>query len=308
MVFVFGSIINMRSKSFLLLLILASTSFSQISRTFDIEGHRGTRGWMPENTIPAFEKGLQLGVDTLELDVVVTKDGKLVVSHEPWFSSVISLDKDGKPIPVDKQRDYNIYKMTYAEVKQFDVGSIGNKDFPQQQKMKVSKPLLADVFKEIDKYARKNKRTLPRYNIEIKTEPGGDDVFNPKPDVFARIVFDEITNAKMEKNVIVQSFDVRALQEMRKLSKDIPLSLLVSNKDGVVKNLERLGFKPEIYSPNYLLVDADAVTICHDRLIKIIPWTVNEPADLEKMKSFDLDGLITDYPDRAVKVFRHDSQ
>lgn len=245
-----------------------------------------------------------MGVNTLELDMVVTKDGKLVVSHEPWFSSAFSLDKNGQPIPVDKQRDYNIYKMTYEEVRQFDVGSLGNRDFPQQEKMKIAKPLLKDVFKELAKFAVEYKMPTPHYNIEIKTEAGGDDVFNPKPDVFAKIVFDEIRANKMEKNVIVQSFDIRALQEMRKLTNAIPLSLIVSNRYGVEKNLAKLGFDPEVYSPNFLLVDAEMVSICRKRAIKILPWTVNETADLEKMKTFDLDGLITDYPDRAVKVFR----
>lgn len=287
------------------MIFFAASIFPQAPRHFDIEGHRGTRGWMPENTIPAFKKALQLGVDTLELDMVVTKDGKLVVSHEAWFSSAISLDKDGKPIPADKQREYNIYKMTYDEVRQFDVGSLGNKDFPQQEKMKVAKPLLKDVFTELAKFARENKMPTPHYNIEIKTEGvTGDDVYHPKPDIFAKIVYDELRADKMEKNAIVQSFDIRALKEMRKLSRTIPLSLLVSNRDGVVKNLENLGFDPEIYSPNYLLIDADTVSICHKRGIKVLPWTVNETADLERMKAFDLDGLITDYPDRAIKAFR----
>ena len=261
---------------------------------------------MPENTIPAFKKALELGADTLELDMVVTKDGKLVVSHEPWFSSAFSLDKSGQPIPPEKQRDFNIYKMNYDEVRQFDVGSLGNKDFPLQTKMRVAKPLLKDVFSEIAKFARDNKFPAPHYNIEIKTEgPTGDDVFHPKPDVFAKIVFDELRTDKMEKNVIVQSFDIRALQEMRKLSNEIVLSFLVSNSDGVVKNLDKLGFKPDIYSPNFMLVNAEMITTCHDRGIKVIPWTVNEIVDLERMRSLDLDGLITDYPDRAVKVFRN---
>ena len=259
---------------------------------------------MPENTIPAFKKGLQLGADTLELDVVVTKDGKLVVSHEPWFSSVISLDKDGKPIPADKQRDNNIYKMTYSEVKQFDVGSVGNKDFPMQEKMKVAKPLLKDVFKEVAAFAKANKLPAPHFNIEIKTETGGDDVFNPKPDAFAKIVLKEILDAKMQDHVIVQSFDVRALQEMRKLTKTIPLAYLVANKDDLDTNLAKLGFDPAVYSPVYLIVTTEMVEGCHKRGIKVIPWTVNETSDLERMKTFDLDGIITDYPDRAVKVFR----
>ena len=106
-------------KSFLVLslILLTVSSFAQTPRPFSIEGHRGARGYVPENTIPSFKKALEQGADTLELDVVITKDGKVVVSHEAWFSSLISLDKDSNRIPADKQRENNIYKMTYDEVK-----------------------------------------------------------------------------------------------------------------------------------------------------------------------------------------------
>ncbi len=291
---------------FLLFSLLITTSIlAQTPRPFSIEGHRGARGYVPENTIPSFKKALEQGADTLELDVVVSKDGKLVVSHEAWFSSVISLDKDGKRIPPDRQRENNIYKMTYDQVKLFDVGSIGNKDFPMQEKMKVVKPLLKDVFTEISKFVKERKLARPRYNIEIKMDPKGDDIFHPFPDVFARIVYDEVKAAKMLDKVIVQSFDVRPLQELRKIAPKMPLAFLVSNKDGIDRNLAKLGFSPDTYSPHYSLVDTSLMTACRTRGIKVIPWTVNEMADLEYMKTFDLDGIITDYPDRAVKVFKN---
>lgn len=290
----------MKKLLVLLLLLTASNIYSQ---TFSIEGHRGARGWLPENTIPSFLKALEMGADTIELDVVVSQDNQLVVSHEPWFSSVISLDKNGNRIPEDKQRDFNIYKMKYAEVKLYDVGSIGNKDFPQQQKMKVYKPLLKDVFKEVNKYAKKHKIKNLRFNIEIKSGQSGDNTFHPTPNVFAKLVYDEILKYKMEKNVIVQSFDVRPLQELNKLPKKLPLALLVGNKDGIEKSLQNLGFQPDTYSPHFSLVDEATVKYCRERNIKIVPWTVNEIADFEKMKNFDLDGIITDYPDRAVKIY-----
>lgn len=287
-------------------LILSTSVIAQTPRPFSIEGHRGARGYVPENTIPSFKKALDQGADTLELDVVVTKDGKLVVSHEPWFSSNISLDKDGNRIAPEKQRDNNIYKMTYDEVKLFDVGSIGNKDFPMQEKMKVVKPLLKDVFAEISRYVKAQKLSAPRYNVEIKTEgPNGDDVFHPKFDAYAKLVYAEIKAGKMLKHVIVQSFDVRPLQELRRIDPKLPLALLVGNKDGVEKNLEKLGFTPDTYSPHFSLVDAAMMSLCRSRGMKVIPWTVNEIADLERMKPFDLDGIITDYPDRAVRVFKN---
>lgn len=293
-------------KKAILFIILAfvCNAFSQVPATFSIEGHRGARGYVPENTVPSFIKALEQGADTLELDVVISKDNKIVVSHEPYFSSVISSDKNGNPIPADKEKEFNIYKMDYAEVKLYDVGMRGNKDFPQQVKMKVYKPLMSEVFAEIGKYAKKNKLKNIRYNIEIKSNPQGDNVYHPVPAVFAKMIYDEVLKHKLQNNVIIQSFDVRPLQELNKMPVKLPLALLVGNKDGIEKNLEKLGFNPDTYSPNFALVDEKTVNYCHEKGIKIVPWTVNEVADLERMKTFKLDGIITDYPDRAVKVFK----
>ncbi|MEJ7849522.1 MAG: glycerophosphodiester phosphodiesterase family protein [Pyrinomonadaceae bacterium] len=294
-------------KKLLLFILILSTvnMFSQVPPSFSIEGHRGARGYIPENTVPSFIKALDQGVDTLELDVVVSKDNKLVVSHEPYFSSVISLDPQGRPITADKQKEHNIYRMNYSEVKKYDVGSIGNKDFPQQQKMKIHKPLLSETFIAIRKYEKKNKLKPSRFNIEIKSNPEGDISYSPTPPVFARMLYDEIVKYKMEKFVIVQSFDVRPLQELAKMPIRLPLALLVGNKDGIEKNLEKLGFQPDTYSPHFSLVDQPLMDYCKQKSLKIIPWTVNEIADLEKMKMFAIDGIITDYPDRAVKVFKN---
>ncbi len=294
----------MKNLLLCVLLLISINTFAQTARVVEIEGHRGARGLLPENTIPSFLKALEFGVETIELDLAVSADGKLVVSHEPWFSHIISLDKDGKPIAADKEKEHNIFLMKYSEIKLYDVGSLGNKGFPEQQKMKVAKPLLKDVFKAVNDYTRKNKLKPVRFNIEIKSNPDWDGKFSPVPAVFAKLVYDEILKHKIEKQVIVQSFDVRPLQELRKLPVQLPLALLVMNKDGIANNIERLGFQPDTYSPHFSLVDEELVKYCRTRNIKIVPWTVNEIADLERMKKFDLDGIITDYPDRAVKIFR----
>lgn len=288
----------------LILLLFSINFFAQTAVEFDIEGHRGARGLVPENTIPSFIKAVELGANTLELDVVISKDGKVVVSHEPYFSSAISLDAKGNPIPKEREKDFNIYQMNYAEIKRFDVGSLGNKDFPEQQKMKVHKPLLSEVFKEVGKYLRKNKLKAVRYNVEIKSGEAGDEKFHPSPQKFAKLVYDEIVRAKMENSVIVQSFDVRPLQELKRIAPQLPLALLVGDQSGVEKSIEKLGFNPDTYSPHFSLIDEKTVEFCRARRIKIVPWTVNEIADLERMRTYQLDGIITDYPNRAVQVFR----
>jgi glycerophosphoryl diester phosphodiesterase len=284
-------------------LALTASLLSQTARTFDIEGHRGCRGLMPENTVPAFLKAIELGVNTLELDVVVSRDQKLVVSHDPYFSADFTLDPQGKPIPPDRQKQYNLFHMDYAEIKQYDVGSLGNPHFPDQQRVKAYKPLLSEVFFETQKYIRAHRSAQVRYNIETKSTPDGDGIYQPVPKVFARLLYDEILKHKMQQYVMIQSFDVRTLQEFKKYPVKLPLVLLVENRDGIQRNLERLGFQPDVYSPNFHLVDEATVAYCRDKGILIIPWTINEVADMEAMKKLNLDGIITDYPDRALRVF-----
>lgn len=283
---------------------LVSVTAQSGNRFVSIEGHRGARGHLPENTIPSFVKAIELGSDTIELDVVISQDEKVVVSHETWFSHVISLAPDGNRISKEKEKDFNIFLMPYSAVRKFDVGSIGNAGFPEQKPIKVYKPLLSDVFVELDKYTKSKGLPNVLYNIEIKSSPEGDGKFHPTPADFAELVLKEIRKYKMLPRAKVQSFDVRPLQAMRRLHPSIKIALLVGNKDGIEKSIGRLGFKPDSYSPHYSLVDDETVKYCRENGIKLVPWTVNELADLEKMKRFDIDGIITDYPDRAVKVFR----
>jgi glycerophosphoryl diester phosphodiesterase len=170
--------------------------------------------------------------------------------------------------------------------------------------LKTYKPLLRDVFLETQRYARERGFPAVRYNVETKSTPAGDGVYHPAPAVFAKLLYDEILKHKMEKLVLVQSFDVRTLQEFHKYPVKLPLVLLVENKEGVERNIERLGFQPDVYSPNFALVDEPTVTYCHKRGMRIIPWTVNDEADMESLKRLFVDGIITDYPDRATKIFR----
>ncbi|MBC8109667.1 MAG: glycerophosphodiester phosphodiesterase [Verrucomicrobia bacterium] len=274
------------------------------SQNFDIQGHRGCRGLLPENSLPAFLKAIDIEVNTLELDVVVSKDGKLVVSHEPWLGAEICLDKNGKPIEKAKETSYNLYQMAYAAIKKCDCGSLGNKRFPEQVKIKIYKPLLSKVFKQTQAYLKKKKLPSVRYNIETKCSLEGDDIFHPKPAIFAKKLYDQILANKMENFVSVQSFDVRTLQEFKKFSVKIPLVLLVENEEGIEKNIAKLGFQPQVYSPYFRLIDQNTLDYCQKYNIALIPWTVNEIADMEVMQKLNLSGIITDFPDRAVKVFR----
>jgi glycerophosphoryl diester phosphodiesterase len=274
--------------------------------TFDLQGHRGCRGLMPENTIPAFLKALDLGVNTLELDVVISKDGQVVVSHEPYFNPDISTDPTGKQLTKDSKT--NLYLMNYAEIKQYDCGMIGNPNFLEQQKLKTHKPLLTDVFKAVTEHCKKNKIKLPNYNIEIKSEENEYDITQPKPALFSDLVYAVIAKNLPLNKLTLQSFDFNILkywhlQIGKSKYKKVKLAALVANMKGIEANLQDLGFRPEIYSPYFKLIDNEKVMLLHQKNIKVIPWTVNEVADIKTVIGYGVDGLISDYPNRVKGLF-----
>ncbi len=266
---------------------------------FDKEGHRGCRGLMPENTIPAMLNALQLGVTTLEMDVCVTSDNRLVLSHEPFFNHEISTRPDGQRVEEKDEKAYNIYRMSYAEVQRFDVGLKPHPRFPRQQKLKVVKPLLADLFDTVKTYMMSSRRAFPYFNIEIKSLPETDNIFHPAPPVFADLLLRLIREKEMDANVIIQSFDRRPLQYIHQQQPQVPLALLVEDTDttAFTGQLQQLGFTPAIYSPHYSLVTPALVEQCHEKGVRLVPWTVNTKADIERLKAMGVDGIISDYPD-----------
>ncbi|TRX62528.1 glycerophosphodiester phosphodiesterase [Fulvivirga sp. M361] len=268
------------------------------AQQIDIQGHRGARGIMPENTIPAFIYALEQGVTTLELDVVITADKKVVVSHEPWISSEICQGNSGEPLSHDKN-EMNIYHMTYDQVKKYDCGSKTHSRFPQQEKVKVSKPLLSDVIKSVEKHIKSYTRYEVDYNIEIKSSPSGDNKFHPAPGEFSDIVYKLIDEYLPWERVVMQSFDFRILRYWNNRYPDVRLAALVENTKSVATNLANLGIKPAIYSPNYRLMSKKKIAGLHGQGIKVIPWTVNDTTTMKKLLSWKVDGIITDYPNRA---------
>lgn len=271
-------------------------------RGIDLQGHRGARGLLPENSISSFRRALDLDVNTVEMDVVVTADSIVVVSHEPWFSSVICSTPQGDSISAEDEHSYNIFRMTYEEAAAFDCGSKGNRLFATQQPERTQKPRLDSAFQALERYAASINRAAPRYNVEIKSRPEFDATFTPEPRTFAQLVYDVIEKEGVKERTTVQSFDQRSLQVMREIDSTLTLALLVDNDLSLEANLDQLGFTPSIYSPHQRLVDRSVVDSVHAREMKIIPWTVNEPEAMRRLLALGVDGLITDYPDRARTV------
>lgn len=266
---------------------------------FDLQGHRGARGLAPENTIPSFLIAIDYGVDTIELDLVITSDRKLLVSHEPWFDYKISTKPDGNPVNEEEQMGFNIFEMTFEETQVFDVGIRGHELFPEQQPMAVTKPLLRDAVREIDAYVVELGLEPVWYNVETKSRPEWYNVMTPQPEEFAKLLYEELKELGILDRVIVQSFDPATLIEFRKLDDGVKQAILVSEETAIQTYLDILGYTPEIWSPNYLLVTPQLIRDAAINEMKVIPWTINERGDMIRLLKMGVDGIITDYPDRA---------
>lgn len=286
----------------IILLIGCSQQNNQPKKVeIDLQGHRGARGLMPENTIPAFLKALEYDkVTTLELDLAVTKEDDLIVSHEPWFNPVICTDSLGNEL--NKDRKISIYQLTYKEIQSFDCGSKGNPRFPDQVKIKNAKPLLADVIRSVKDFLSEQNRSGIQYNIEIKSAPELDSIYTPSPEDFSDLVYDFIMDHINPEKVTIQSFDFRVLKYFHQKYPDIKLVALVENTSGIETNLKNLGFNPDVYSPYYKMLSKESIDSLHQKNILVTPWTVNDTTAMKQLIEWQIDGIITDYPNLAQKI------
>jgi glycerophosphoryl diester phosphodiesterase len=270
------------------------------SYDYDLQGHRGARGLMPENTIPGFLLAVEQGVDTIELDVVVTGDRQLLVSHEPWFNHLITTKPDGAYVTEVEERDLNIFEMTYEQTQQYDVGRRGNANFPDQQAIEVTKPLLAEAINAVEAFVEERGLPPVKYNIETKSQPDWYGVYSPLPDEFVELLYNQLTSLDVLDRAIIQSFDPSTLIAMRERDPEVKLAMLVYNEvQSVERMTEILGFTPDIWSPSYGLVTPLLVDKT-DRLgMELIPWTVNNRSEMIRLLEMGVDGIITDYPNRA---------
>ena len=267
--------------------------------TFDKQGHRGCRGLMPENTIPAMLKALDMGVTTLEMDIAITKDRQVIVSHDPFFNHEITTKADGSYLSDKEERELKIYGMTFEETQRYDVGMKPFARFPRQLKLPVRKPLLRDLLDSVHQYTTNNKRAFPYFNIETKTQPATDNIYHPGPAEFVDLLMTVIKEQRIEEFVIIQSFDFRTLRYLHQNYPSIRTAMLIqgSDKRDLADQLTDLGFIPDIYSPEFVLVTRELIDKCHLQKIKIIPWTVNDTTKITELKNAGVDGIISDYPD-----------
>ena len=244
-----------------------------------VHGHRGARAIYPENTIPAFEYAIKIGADVLEMDVAVTKDNVLVISHDPHINPEICKG----PHP-----GVAIHELTLAELREYDCGALKNPHFPKQQPVPGTRiPTLDDVLS----LSRGNN---VQFNIETKSFPDHPEL-TPPPDVFARMLLDGIRKHQLDSRVIVQSFDFRTLHATKRLAPNIRLSALW---EGAARPFVDIAHDGEagIISPLFKLVTPQQVKSAHDAKIQVVPWTADTPADWQMLIDARVDAIITDDP------------
>lgn len=268
---------------------------------FELQGHRGARGLWPENTIPGFLNAAKLGVDTLELDVVVTGDQRILVSHDPWFDPRITTRPDGKRLDEKEADTFNFYLMTTKEIQRFDVGLRRHPEFPKQVALSAQKPLLEEVFRAIpvDGYSG---RPPIKYSIEAKSHPEWVGKYVPPPETYAAILLDELERFAPAGRILLQSFDPHLLTILHQMAPSIALSFLISQEMPMEKYLEQIGFLPAVWSPSLKITTAETVSEARKLGMRVIPWTVNLQKEMIQLLEWGVDGLITDYPDLALPL------
>lgn len=261
------------------------------------EGHRGSRGFMPENTVQSMKKAIDDGANIIELDIQISQDNKVMVAHDPYINRQISLLPDESELPEADARKYILYQMPYDSIRKFDVGSKDHPDFPQQKKVKTYIPLFSELIDSVEQYTADKGLSPVIYNIEIKANPKEDGNYQPVPAELIRLVMDVVNSKKIDHRYYIQSFDIRQIQEVHKSYPDVATGFLTSNKElSLEDNLKNIGFVPQIYSPHYKLATKELVEEAHEKGMKFVPWTVNTLEEMKVLKEMGVDGIITDYP------------
>jgi len=257
------------------------------STALDVQGHRGCRGLRPENTLPAFERALQLHVTTLELDVQATRDRVLVVHHDPRLNPKLCVRDDGSKLSA-----IPFEKLDYADLSDIDCGKLRNSKFPEQLPAPGARIPTLDEILDL----AQNTGYPVRVSIEIKMQKQRPDLGAKE---LAALVVEAVNKHDMQSRTIIQSFDAEALVALRELAPEIPRAYLVRDRsyqsridDGTAT----------IISPKYVSLREADVSKLHEQAVAVIPWTVNDPQVIRRMISWNVDGIISDYPNRVIEA------
>lgn len=281
------------------------------SHTFDLRGsyidlqaHRGGAGLMPENTISSMRHALELGVNTLEFDLQLSAEGKVVVSHDNYFHPRYSMRPDSTLIQNEDPKEY-LYTMPYDSIVRYDVGLRFVDRWPDQKKVSEHKPLATDLIDFAENYVKEHGMSPVRYNIEIKSRTGkGEGKLWPDYKEFCDKCMELLLSKNLGDRLVVQTFDVRALEYVHEKWPEVQLSYLTEDETEIATILSQISFLPTWWSPNHEVVTRENVAYCHALGVRVVPWTVDDPDEMRRMADCGVEAIISNYPDRLIEVFR----
>ncbi len=263
-----------------------------------IFGHRGARGVFPENTLEGFLYAAKLGVYGIEMDVVISADKKVLVSHEPWMNPKTCTKPDNSRVSFLRRK--NLYRMNYETIRQYDCGLRGNIDFPEQKKLPAYKPLLSEVVGKIEDFSRNNNIAPIVYNIEIKSKWVSDNELHPPPAEFVELVLQQLEPFGISNRILLQSFDMRPLNIIHEKQKGFMIGMLVKSPLFIKRRLKTLDFTPDTCGVYFKYTTEKWVKRINDLGMQVLVWTENETEDMQRHIAMGVDGIITDYPERAI--------
>ena len=298
----------MKKQIYALLLICCSLtsalqllSATQIKKLPIVHAHRGGAAIYPENTIPAMLHAVEIGVPMLELDLHVTRDSQVVVSHDAYMNPIKALKPNGEEIPIDSARMYSIYSMTYDSLKRYDVGSRPNPAFPNRKNLKCSVPLVSDLIDSVE-HSTQSKGLCPvGYNIEIKSWPDKDGIYSPDYRTFADLCMRVLLSKNLGDRLLLQCFDPRTLNYVHEKYPNVRLSYLVEDMTVDFDELmKRINFVPQVISPNHAMVDSAFMDKSRKLGMEVAPWTVDEKDEILRLRTLGVDAIITNRPDSVM--------
>ncbi len=270
-----------------------------------VHGHRGARARLPENTLPAFDYALKVGVDVLELDLGVSKDGVLVISHDQHINKNLCLDGNGKRL----EKEVLIHSLTLQEIKSFDCGTLKNKRFPKQQPIPGIRIPTLDEFFEMVKTSSHPAAQKVQFNIETKIKEDKPDA-TVGPETFTKLVVETLQKHQMVERSILQSFDFRTLAAAKQMEPKLRRSALFEPSHAISAIInyfnrdyiqDTLSIEPHFLSPNYERITSKEVSKLHSKGIQVAPWTANTVSDWEQLIEKNVDAIITDDPEALIE-------
>lgn len=267
-----------------------------------IHGHRGCHGYFPENSVEGFLYALNFNIEAVEMDIVITADNQIIVTHDLYVNPDLCLNHDGSRI--EHHNKMYFYQMEYKEIKQLKTGLISQPRFPFQRNIASYIPLLSEVVDLIENEVKNKQLKVVSYNIEIKCDNQLPGIAQPDYKTYASLVLQSILNLGIGQKVIIQSFDKAMLREIRNINTTVPVSLLIEDEISPFEHINELGFKPEMIGVDFRKIKLEDIIKLHKESIKVFVFTVNENADIRRMIDYRVNTIITDYPDRVEACFR----